>query len=446
MEALIIVLIESLAALLGPLIEFALVLIVSLAVLVPELLVYLGLWLRDCRRRKWVPVTDVVSPLRTSTRRWVRLLFIGCSSLSVICLVGVIIVNQWFLNDLARALLNRQQQRTGIAITAQRIEGNLFSGRFTASGITVKREGEALIDLNVRQMEVVIPFLRAFTNPIALSEVTLDGVTGRYERGVGTQPGMAPAVPWLNLKPKRSGFSFQPGFNSKRDFSINVFTITNLNIAYADHTRALPLAAVVTLDHLNIPALRSRWAVFDLLFRSQATGSIAGRPFQITTSGDGLKRSTQWKIEEMPVGLLASQISGPFLMLHEGACNVLVDCHWRESKGERLVDMDWYIDLKGVTTALPDFVDSTYAELFAPAMAYIKAKAGTLPLRFTLELEEKRFDGALSAEAAGTWKIVGDSLAASFGREFGLDPDLVKKIGRGLLDFTNYEMQHWRKR
>ncbi|HEX3132614.1 MAG TPA: hypothetical protein VHX44_03415, partial [Planctomycetota bacterium] len=194
MEALIGVLVDAIIALVMGLMEVS-VLIVSTVIpaivsLVIELTTTLMLWYGSSRRQAKhraeaaAPAqAQNTAPTATSSpsivgprppaqyaapapcrpwRPWLRWLTIGCSALFTLVVATLVVINHWFLDDLARWLLAKEQARTGIAITAEAIEGNLFTGHFQASGITIRRTDHpaGLIDLTVRKLEGVVAIWR----------------------------------------------------------------------------------------------------------------------------------------------------------------------------------------------------------------------------------------------------------------------------------------------
>lgn len=352
-------------------------------------------------------------------------------------LSAMVLINLWFIDDLARWQLVKLRERNGIAITAETIEGNLFTGRFQASGVSVKRTDHpaGLIELSARRVEADVSVWRVFRTPLEVRSLSVDGVHGRFERGV---PGQAP------VKKKKQQEAKEP--KQKRPFVITSLAITNLDVAYADHTRKRPLALPVVIQHLTAEPLRSQWAVFDVLFRANATGTIAGRPFHLSTSGDDLGRETKWHVNGLPVEILAQQIGGPFTLLTGGTCDVDVTDRWRMSGDDRVIVMDWSVVLKEVQAEVPEDTSPLMALLAKPAVAFINAKAERVPLSFRVELDEERFDGAASAEAAGLWEVVADSAAATFAKMLGLDTDSVKGTSEQLLDKAKDALDKWRKK
>jgi hypothetical protein len=402
--------------------------------------------------RSWPPPSSA-QPRRFSV--WSRRILVASAVVTGLLLAGLVTVNQWFLGDIARALLEQQRERTGIAITASEIGGNLFSGRFHAHGIVITRSGNggSAIALTVHSLEVAVPLWRMLARAISIDSLIVAGVRGSILHGTPALPAPpsagepapsgqpAPADPAAEPPPLSP-----PGHGAKRRFEIASLELSDVNLTYADRTRRHPLVLSVTVDKLSAHPLRSRWAVFDLLFRANANGTINGRPFRITTSGDDLGRTTDWSADGLPVALLASQIGGPFELLSDGRCDLTVHDHWRNSKEERLIVMDWSLVLDHVTAALPERFPPVLAELAQPAITYIDGGGPRLPLSFTAEIAEDRFDFAASWEAAGLWQQVADGYAITLGKAVHLDPDLIKALGRSAAEKARDALDRWRRK
>ena len=389
---------------------------------------------------------------KPSDKRWTRWLLIGSASVTAVMFVALLVINQWFLSDLVHWLLERQRERTGISITAKTIDGNLFTGQFAASGIVVKRDHHpaGLIDVSVDRVTVSMSAWRVFSSVITVDAITVDGVHGKFERGIA---GQAPAVKTkddgvisLNDDGEKTSVTVKNEKKKRRGFQVTALSISNVNVIYADHTRKHPLSVPVTIEKLTANPLRSRWAIFDVLFRSNASGTIAGRPFNLTTTGDDLGRSTTWTADGLPVALLASQIGGPFTLLSDGTCDVRVTDHWQMSNDQRMIIMDWSLILNHVTAAVPESTSKTMALLAKPVVAFINAKGDRVPLSFTVTIDEDRFDNTASAEAAGLWTVVNDSLAATFGKKLGIETDTIKDLEEKAIDKAKDVLEKWRKK
>ncbi len=385
--------------------------------------------------------------------RWFRWLTIVVLSLTGLLVIVLSVINVWFLDDVARYLLRQQQQRTAIIITAEHISGNLFTGRFRADGVAVQRRDHpaGLIDLTIANVETHIAVWRVLGNPREIESLSVTQVRGRFERGVAeTRPEHKPrtiGIRRVEITVAQDGVSIDTGKRrARRTFRINALEVRDVDIVYADHTRTTPLKVPVTLTVLTAKPLRSDWAVFDVLFRSNAVGSIAGSPFTIATSGDDRGRETRWHVDALPVAVLAGQIGGPFTLLSEGTADVHVVDRWQRSDDDRLIVMDWSLVLHDVQAVLPESPSPLMKVLGGPAVAFINGQSASIPLAFQVAIDEQRFHGAASAEAAGLWQVIADSAVTTLGEKLGIAPEALRAAGATVLDAAKEVLNRWRQK
>jgi hypothetical protein len=467
MEALIVILLHALVGVIAPCLTAIAAFLACLGALIASLLAFalqLFLYRRHQPRAGMPPAPGVAvlapgpaggpladrpaAPPPSAPRRrfsaWTRRILVASACATALLLAGLAAVNQWFLSDVARALLERLRVRTGIAITATEIGGNLFSGRFIARGLVITRSGhgDSELALTVRALEVEVPLWRLPARAIALETLSVAGVRGSITRvgAASTASASGPAPGGQTTTAPAAGPEPSPGHAAKRRFEIADLELNDVDLTYADRTRRQPLVLALRVDALSVHLLRSRWAVFDLLFRANATGTIDGRPFRIANRGDEL----DWRADHLPVALLASQIGGPFTLLQGGSGDLSVHVHWRDSTEGRMIVMDWSLVLDHVTAAAPERLSPVLAELAQPAIAYLNGAGQHLPLSFTVEIPEDRFDGAASWEAAGLWQLVGDACAVTLAKHAGIDPDRIKALGRSAAEKAREALDRWR--
>jgi hypothetical protein len=137
--------------------------------------------------------------------------------------------------------------------------------------------------------------------------------------------------------------------------------------------------------------LRSNWALFDILFRSNADGSLLGRPFKIASSGDDAGRVTAWSVSDLPVEALDAMIGGPFSLITQGRCDVQVTDRWRLGVDD-VIEMDWKIILHDVHGEVPAELTGTRRTLAIAVVAMLNASPEQVPLGFTLHIDRNRFE------------------------------------------------------
>jgi hypothetical protein len=281
--------------------------------------------------------------------RWWRWLSIITASGAACVLAAMLVINQWFISDIVRMLLRKQQERTGISVVANSISGNLFSGYFQARGLRILTDETSAnqIDIDVQSVSIEIDVWRVLATPLVIHGMTIEGMSGRYVRGIGektysTQQDANATVPDEIERKELTELTHQK-VKSGRAFSISDFNLTNLDVIYGDARRPHSSPLPVAVNYMKVQSLRSEWAIFDVLFRSNTKGAIVHQPFSISTSGDALGRDTQWHVDGLPVEVLADHIGGPFALLTAGTADVHVVDHWRRVQDRLVLVMDWSV-------------------------------------------------------------------------------------------------------
>ena len=365
-------------------------------------------------------------------RRWSRRITIGAGILTSILLIGLLILNQWFFEDVGRWVLNNHAKKSGLEIQAQKLDGSIFTGRLHAGGIVVKRNDEArgTIDLNIDNLEVDVSIMGLFKTPIPVSRVNLSGIRGRYVRGAEKQ-----------AAEKRSARTLK---RERRGVTVADLTVSGVEVIYDDPTLESRPSIPITIEQLSSKPFRSRFAVFDALFRSNAKGSIAGKPFQIVMTGDDQGRQTEWTASDLPVPFLAL-LGGPFAFLESGNCDVRIVDRWKKTT-DREIFMDWNLTLKDVQARVPESFPPSAKAFATPIVGYFNSRGNSQTISFTLTIDQNRFDGAASADAAGLWDAAADALAKDLAKRLETDPEKVKAFGRGARDVSKDLLDRWRKK
>jgi hypothetical protein len=376
------------------------------------------------------------------TPRFIRWLVIASLSLLGLTLAAALVINTWFLDDLLRWALARQERHSGVHVECEKISASLWSGRYEVSGVRVTRSNHPAgeIDLSARSVTVSLPFWSAWKGTVPIRSLGVDGLRGRYHLGrrvehESSQPEGAPGhrpSPDLERKPARH-------------FVIDTLEITDLAVEVTDHTLRKPLSLPITIAHMTSSPLHSDWALFDILFRSNAEGSLMGRPFKIASSGDGAGRVTAWTVSELPVEALDAIIGGPFSLITQGRCDVQVTDRWRLGV-DHVIEMDWKLILHDVHCEVPAELTGIRRTLAIAVVAMLNANPRQVPLGFTLHIDRNRFEGTTTLEAAGLWQAVDEALTRKLAEKTGLAPEKIDQLQKDAADAAKGLLDRWRKR
>lgn len=404
MEALVILLAEFLTAFLVP----ALVLAAEVAGVVLSLLLELVVWLCFGRRRSAAPAPKG-PPAGAPKRSW-RDTLQGWAALTVGALA---LANTLLFEPTVRLILAAVGQATRTELAFKSVSGDLFAGRLAFEEISARRASDtkSSFDLKARNLSLDLDLLTLLDPPIVFQAVSADTVTGTFrqpekKRGVGIGGGRIEA---------------------RRKFRIEQLTLTDIDIALSGIEGA-PVA--IALKSVTSAPLRSNFAVFDTLFRSNVAGQVDGHDISISTQRTDGGRVTQWRMPGLPAATVSRLVTRPPIgWLREGVLNVSVDDRW--TLGEQAtIHMDWNIGMNGVRAEVGEYAGLIERTLAVPIANYINARGGNVDLRFKLAMDESQFENTASLDAGDLWNVLLGSMASSIAAGTGEETNEV----RGALD------------
>ena len=280
--------------------------------------------------------------------------------------------------------------------------------------MTAGRQGhaESNFDLQADELSLNLPMKRILAKTTPIESVFLSGLRGDFHR-VKTPEQV----------------------KLRKHYEVRHLRLENIDLAVRDSSRPNEARFTVKIDELDSQPLRSRFAVFDLLFRSNATGKIAGQPFAIRTRKTESGRETSWEANDLPVDFVAHHLGGPFDWLAGGTVDVRVEDKWSIEQSVR-IDMHWSFVLKQLIVNPPDDTSASGRLLAAAVGKYLQAHSDRLAVDFSLTMDESKFEGAASADAAGLGKAARQGFARELARLAGTDPDaLDQRIQTGIEAF-----------
>ena len=311
----------------------------------------------------------------------------------VLCLAAAIIVNAYFFAPAMAWIGGKVSERSGIEITFGSVDGSFFAGRFSITDLDVKRRNTAKSEyaVNARRVDIDVDMLSLAWGTPNLDKLTVAGVTGEiWTKGGDPVAGSAKARSRTGKKPRRH-------------FRIASLSITDAAIEL--HKEGIPSASLA-IDSLESAPFRSRYAVLDVFFRSNVTGSINGHEVLIATRGDGTGRTTTWRLSDFPAELVGHYVDkAPFKWFEQGSVDVAVDDTWSRRDAAE-IDMDWRIVLKEVKVVKPAGGSLVGRAVAKPIAYYINTREEDIDLQFSLVMNEEQFRSASSLDAAGVWTAV----------------------------------------
>jgi len=340
-----------------------------------------------------------------ATGRWIG---IGSASVLGLLIVAVALANWVFFDAIVRWQLAGVQKKTGIAVTFDSAGGSLWKGVFELEDVELKRPRHetSQFDLTAQRFTIDLSTIDLVFLEAVFERVEVEGLRGTYDR-VGLPDRLEP----------------------RKRFEIGRLDVGDAAVRIRDHTRGPDVfEAELQVDSLVAEPLRSDWAVFDVLFRSNTRGRINGQAFSIAMEEIPDGRQTRWQGDALPVELMASYLGGPLEWIKSAKVDVDATDRWQLGDSTE-IEMHWKVVLRDVEAEVPADASRATKAIAGPAVAYLNKKSLRLPLEFDVVIDRNRFHFAASPETAKLGRTIGDALAGELGRLVGLKPEAIKEAG-----------------
>jgi len=403
--------VELLLVLIGEL--FAVLTLPAVALALEALFAVLHLVLEGIS--KILGVSSLFRPRRAAAPQarpnpWMRRIGIGLVGLMGVTTILIVLLNTVLFEPTLRRGLARARERTGVDVQFESARGNFLSGAVTLQGVTVRRKDamRSNIDLKVREAKADVSLGSLMQSTVHVHGLRLVDVQGTYQRGRIKLP--------------------------RRDLIIEELTVENATVDLKEPDTDVPAPALpLAIERLECRTLRRDSAIFDLLFRSNGKGTIAGAPFEIGSTTTTHGRTTTWKARALPVAFLAGYLGEPFDWLTAGTVDIEVDDAWSDGPATE-IDSHWKLDFRGVAAAVPPRIAGFRRAVAEPVVRFIEVHPARLPLEFRLKLDKGHFTGAASVETTGLLKAAADGMLEEMARKAMVPVETLKELGRRTLD------------
>lgn len=351
-----------------------------------------------------MPPASTARPIVARVAWWIVVI---SGALAVAAVVLLFALNTFAFEWAVRRALAAGEKKSGIAADFASADGNLFIGRVNLKNATFVRHGHQVsdFDLEVERLDLNADVWKLLAGQTVFEEVHVDGVRGTFTR-TGKQDPLMP----------------------RRQFAIDQLTVNNVSLEVADHSRPpYEVSVPVEIDSLQIADFRSKWAAFDMLFRSTCQGLIEGQPFTIVNrpADDGTLHETQWIARDLPVYVLGGFATGPLSWLVDGRLDVDVTTRWRPDDNDAELEMHCHLVAHGFTADVPDQL-KVLQKVVEPTLNALNEANTRLPIEFDVTMSKDAFRGQLSPLAAGLADVFAQATAKSFTT---LLPNAAQQIG-----------------
>jgi hypothetical protein len=154
---------------------------------------------------------------------------------------------------------------------------------------------------------------------------------------------------------------------------------------------------------LEVDDYRSRWALFDVLFRSHTRGTVYGRPFEITSRSAAEANEAVFTVTDLPLSLLGRRISAPLGGRVDGLVDANIQTRWQPSDESTELKMHCSLLAHDFTMRMPN---NPIARAAGPAMASRVPR--NVPLEFDLVMSKQSLEGQTSLIDTGILDRIGE--------------------------------------
>jgi hypothetical protein len=409
MEALVLLLGEFLL----PFVAVAIGLLLEFVAVGATLLCELVLVIRKLAGRRPVPApVSEAAPPRPRVRVWLRRARIAVVAAVGLTLLVSAVLQLFFFESAVRWIFGRVRANTGIETTFASASGNLFTGRLEMAGVTVRRAGSGTSDFDFRadRVEADLDVWSLHDDPIRIESLRIVRLRGTY----------------TCVKEEKR-------LEARWPFRIDRFVLEDARVSVIDRSRETRMRLAVVAERWESRPLRSRRAVFDVFFRSNAQGTVDETPFSIRTAEVPEGRETAWRVTRLPADKLGSLFGDPFTWLTAGTVDLEVRDRWRAGEAAE-IHLDWRLDFDGAKVVVPAGTEGLLRATGTAVAAYVDRREGTFDVRFRLDLDADRFESAASLDGVGLWRAAGEGILEELVRVSGASPDAFRRVGSRILD------------
>lgn len=343
---------------------------------------------------------------------------------------GLIALENYGTEPILRWSLAKLEPKSGIRVTFGKATGGLLSGQFVLHQVRAVREQhpESNFDLSASQVTARCSLWKMIGSNLAIDGLRIDQVSGTYHRsGPAKASGPQEAVAELQRR--------------ARQLRIGELQLLEATVTYTDSTVAgAPVQIGLVIDSLECAPVRTAQAPFDLIFRSNAAGTVEGRPFLIQTTQSAGGTRTEWQATGLPIALVRTYLEGPFRWLQSGECDVSI-VQLMPQDGRLPVILETHLILRDIRPGVPADTKPGVAIAAQLLISQLKNLPKEKDIGFTLKLDPKKFDLTKTQDREQLWKqfkaaAVAALLQSTPVRAEGLSDEANEKLDRTIDDVT----------
>jgi len=336
-------------------------------------------------------------------------------SFFLVIILVLFTVNIFFFTPTMKWIVGQISQSTNIKIVFDSVNGNFLTGLIRFNGLHVTRNNSDKSDFNIKVDNIVVDVdvYSLILKPIIIEKLIVSGVKG-----------MAQSTAPIDKDKRVSLPDEGKVIKAKTEFIVQNLSIKNVDVRVSKLGNK-PLNLV--LDSIEAKPFRSRYAIFDIFFRSNIDGSLDGHKIIIKSREEGNGRVTKWHLDHFPVDIVNQYIQkAPINWFSRGVIDIQVEDKWEYGENAQ-INMDWNLKLLDVFIEAPEGASIMSKTLSLPIIKYINNKNGDIDVNFGLKMNESQFESTSSLDAAGLWHSVVSSFSKKLAFITGRKADDTKK-------------------
>ncbi len=362
--------------------------------------------------------------------RITRLIAMALAALAGVVFACILVINFFFFEDSARFVLGKVETRAGIATECEDIGGSLLFGRVDLRNCSIRRpvHPSSSFELDVGEVSIDLR-ITSLLGTATLDTARVVGLSGwvRADRSQAPEGGA-------------DGDRERP----RREFEVIDLQIADARVSLSgSNPDGNRFDVPIEIERVEVRPLRSRFALFDILFRSNASGSLAGAPVTLSSSEVPDGRRTEWRADKVPIASFGSMTGGILSWFSSGYVDVYVDDEWQRSDATA-INMDWNLRFSDIEVAPPPGTGRVTRFVTAPLTRYVNSFDGDFPLEFEMVLNEDQFLYQSSLAAAGVWSAIGEAANNALS-VIGINLESPEKTGDNLKEGMKSILEQARK-
>ncbi|MEI8381003.1 MAG: hypothetical protein WCJ09_12800 [Planctomycetota bacterium] len=357
---------------------------------------------------------EVADDSPAQKRRWRRWIRVGGIALFLFGLIGLVAIEFIGADPMLRWALKDLKLKTGIELTFDQVSGGFLRGNLEATNIKFKRADDKYsnFDLACNKATCHFSIWTILWSRTSFESVTLEHVTGRFDRVSSREPRA-----------------------NQKTFEIHKFAATNCDLEIIDHTASGESAPyTIHIATFESERMRSRWVMFDTLFRSNIVGTVEGRPISITSQRKETGYEVHWNADRLPVAIVGDYLKGPFRWIDEGSVDVVMSADVPADGTPRgVLAMTWELAFYEIHASLPDGMNLAMRTVAQVAVNEMNRKIDGLKIAFDARLPMVNGNVVINSDVVleSLWKAITTAARDSLLEKLGVNLEDVKEAFQG---------------